>query len=70
MASGIVHLAITKKVCESYGCKDRERLSFGNVLPDFAKDRQAAHVRAVVWGRNKRTYDLNRFRAGFGARLL
>ena len=70
MASGIVHLAITKKVCESYVCKDRERLSFGNVLPDFAKARRAAHVQAVVWGRNKRTYDLNRFRAEFGARLL
>ena len=70
MASGIVHLAITKRVCESYVCKDRERLSFGNVLPDFAKDRQAAHLRAVVWGRNKRTYDLNRFRAEFGPQLL
>ena len=70
MASGIVHLAITKLVCESHDCKDRERLSFGVVLPDFAKDRQAAHLRAVVWGRNKRTYDLNRFRAEFGPQLL
>ena len=70
MASGIVHLAITKQVCEKYVCKDRNRLNFGVVLPDFAKDRQAAHLRAVVWGRNKRTYDLNRFRAEYGARLL
>lgn len=70
MASGIVHLAITKKVCEQYKCKDRNRLNFGNVLPDFAADRQAAHMRAVVWGRNKRGYDLNRFRAEFGPNLL
>ena len=54
MASGIVHLAITKQVCERYACKDLSRLRFGNVLPDFAEDRQAAHFRAVVWGRNKR----------------
>ena len=70
MASGIVHLAITKQVCERYACKDLSRLRFGNVLPDFAEDRQAAHFRAVVWGRNKRTYDLNRFRAEFGPKLL
>ena len=70
MASGIVHLAITKKVCEQYKCKDRNRLNFGSVLPDFAADRQAAHMRAVVWGRNKRGYDLNRFRAEFGPKLL
>ena len=70
MASGVVHLAITKRICESYVCKDRERLSFGNVLPDFAKDRRAAHLLAVVWGRNKRAYDLNRFRAEFRPQLL
>ena len=70
MASGVVHLAITKQVCERYTCKDRNRLNFGNVLPDFAEDRQAAHFRAVVWGRNKRAYDLNRFRAEFGPKLL
>lgn len=70
MASGVVHLAITKHICEHYVCKDRKRLDFGVCLPDFAKDRQEAHIRAVVWGRNKRTYDLNRFRAEFGSRLL
>ena len=70
MASGVVHLAITKHICEHYVCKDRTRLDFGVCLPDFAKDRQEAHIRAVVWGRNKRTYDLNRFRAEFGSRLL
>lgn len=70
MASGIVHLAITEKVCGSYTCKDRKRLDFGIVLPDFSGDRQMAHCREVVWGRNKRTYDLNGFRIRFGERLF
>lgn len=70
MASGIVHLAITKKICGDYACRNRERLNFGAVLPDFAENRRAAHLLAVVWGRNKRTYDLNGFRARYGERLL
>jgi len=69
MASGIMHLAITKKICETYRCKVPKRLNFGAVLPDYSEDRRKAHLRIPVWGRNKRTYDLNGFRARFGAKI-
>ena len=70
MASGMIHLAVTKKICEHYNAEERNRLNFGSVLPDFSADRQKAQFRAVIWGRNKRTYDLNGFRAQFGKRIL
>ncbi len=70
MASGIMHLAIIKKICEEYRCKDRARLNFGAVLPDFSGNRNKAHFRAVVWGCNKRTYDLTAFRENFGDKML
>ena len=69
MASGIMHLAVTKKICETYRCKDPKRLNFGAVLPDYSGDRQRAHMRAIFWGRNKRTYDLNGFRELFGEKM-
>lgn len=70
MASGMIHLAVTKKISEKYDVKERNRLNFGSVLPDFSADRQKAHFRAVVWGGNKRTYDLNAFRVKFGKKIL
>ena len=69
MASGIMHLAIIKKISETYRCKEPKRLNFGAVLPDYSEDRRKAHLRILVWGRNKRTYDLNGFRARFGAKI-
>ena len=70
MASGIIHLAIIEKICEEYRCKDRARLNFGAVLPDFSGNRNKAHFRAVVWDRNKQTYDLTAFREKFGDRIF
>ena len=64
-----MHLAVTKKICETYRCKDPKRLNFGAVLPDYSGDRQRAHMRAIFWGRNKRTYDLNGFRELFGEKM-
>ena len=69
MASGIIHLAVTKRICEKRPCKDRARLDFAVILPDFSADRQRAHRRSVVWGRNKRTYDLNGFREQFSGKM-
>ena len=70
MASGMIHLAVTKKICNNYCYKNKARLEFGAVLPDFAENRNDSHRRAVLWGGSKRTYDLNGFREEFREKIL
>ena len=65
MASIIIHLAITNELTKKYKFKDISRLKFGACLPDGGKGR-AGHLNKFIWGRNKKVYDFEYFRAKFG----
>ena len=69
MASGIAHLAITNELLKLRSFASADRLKLGAVLADFG-NRRDTHLQTRVQNGEKRTYDLNRFRAEFGEKLL
>ena len=69
MASGIAHLAITNELIKLRSFASADRLKLGAVLADFG-NRRDTHLQTRVQNGEKRTYDLNRFRAEFGEKLL
>lgn len=69
MASSIVHLAITNELIKLRSFRAEDRLKLGAVLADFGFRRET-HLQIQLQNGGKRTYDLNRFRAEFGEKLL
>ena len=69
MASGIAHLAIINELIKLRSFASADRLKLGAVLADFG-NRRDTHLQTRVQNGEKRTYDLNRFRAEFGEKLL
>ena len=69
MASSIVHLAIINELIKLRSFRAEDRLKLGAVLADFGIRRET-HLQIRLPNGNKRTYDLNRFRAEFGKKLL
>lgn len=69
MASSIVHLAIINELIKLRSFRAEDRLKLGAVLADFG-NRRDTHLQTRVQNGEKRTYDLNRFRAEFGEKLL
>ena len=69
MASSIAHLAIINELIKLRSFKSESRLKLGAVLADFGIRRET-HLQIRLQNGNKRTYDLNRFRAEFGKKLL
>lgn len=65
MASGIIHLAVTKELTKSLPFRDAGRLFLGCVLPDGAADRNRGHLKKSLCDNAKKTYDLNGFRERF-----
>ena len=69
MASRIIHLAITDCISKEYGCKDKNRLELGSVLPDAAASGNS-HLKISVADGTKKTYDLTGFRSRFLPKIL
>ena len=69
MASRIMHLAITDCIAGKYGCKDKNRLELGSILPDAATSGNS-HLRIMISGGAKKTYDLTAFRSYFLSKML
>ena len=70
MASSIIHLAIAEELMKRRSFISAERLRFGVVLPDAGDGaRSRSHLRIQIDERGRRTYDLERFRAMYGARM-
>lgn len=69
MASRIMHLAITDCIARKYGCKDKNRLELGSILPDAATSGNS-HLRIMISGGTKKTYDLTGFRSEFLSKML
>ena len=73
MASGIVHMAIAKKLAEKVSFSDMNRLMLGEVIPDFSTAgniKGDSHLKIKVMDGRKSTYDFDRFRGLFGERML
>jgi len=72
MASRIMHLAITEKICESFPVKDKNRLRLGSILPDAyaggIRD-TSTHLTNRICGGTKNTHDLCRYKELFGERM-
>ncbi len=66
MASSIVHLAVIEELSRKYAFRDLNRLKFGAVIVDFGRSQTETHMKKSVWGMNKKTYDLDRFRSEYG----
>ena len=70
MASSIIHLAIAEELMKRRSFISAERLRFGVVLPDAGDGaRSRSHLRIQIDERGRKTYDLERFRAMYGARM-
>lgn len=69
MASRVIHLAITDCISEKCGCKDKNRLKFGSVLPDAAASGNS-HLKISISDGTKKTYDLTGFRRSFLSKIL
>ena len=65
MASGVIHLAVTRELTKTVPFADTDRLYLGCVLPDGAADRNRGHLKTALCGNAKKTYDLNGFRERF-----
>lgn len=73
MASSIVHLAITNELAKRIAFTDTNRLKFGAIVVDAGvggNQNGRSHLKVVVLGGEKKTYDLDRFRTLFGKRML
>lgn len=68
MASSIIHLAVTSELLRQRAFSSPARLKLGAILPD-AGEQTASHLKISVCGNQKKTYDLDRYRAQFGALL-
>lgn len=72
MASRIIHLAIINILAEKYEFKDINRLKIGATLPDAAapgRDTQDSHLKLLICGLTKKTYDFTRYRREFGRKM-
>lgn len=69
MASSIVHLAVTDELIKRHDFSDTNRLRFGSVIPD-AGSKEASHLKVSIMDGRMKTYDLDRFRAMYGERML
>ena len=69
MASRMMHLAITDCIAKTYRCKDKNRLYLGSILPDAATSGNS-HLRIMISGGTKKTYDLTGFRSDFLSKML
>ena len=66
MASSIVHLAVIEELSRKFVFRDLNRLKLGAVIVDYGRSQAETHLKKSVWGLNKKTYDLDRFRAEYG----
>lgn len=69
MASRIMHLAITDSISKKYKYKDKNRLELGSILPDAATSGNS-HLRIMISGGMRKTYDLTAFRSYFLSKML
>ena len=73
MASSIIHLAITNELVKRLSFTDANRLKFGAVVVDAGVGGNKygnAHMKVNVQDGTKKTYDFDRYREMFGARML
>lgn len=72
MASRILHLAAAQKIMQRADVPQPERFRIGSILPDAFENRDERAVTHFILRLEggAKTYDLTRFRALFGARLL
>ncbi len=69
MASRIMHMAVSEIIAEKWKIKDRSRLLLGAVLPDVFKEgdtSHSSHLKICIRGGGWVTYDLGRFKEGYG----
>lgn len=61
-----------KILAEKYEFKDINRLKIGATLPDAAapgRDTQDSHLKLLICGLTKKTYDFTRYRREFGRKM-
>ena len=69
MASRMMHLAIIEQITSSRPCRDKNRLRLGAIFPDAAVQGNS-HLKILVCGGIKKTYDLTGFRNAYLQRML
>ena len=66
MASSIIHYAITCEIIKKRKFKNPDRLKLGAVLPDAGCNYGNSHMKIIVAGGQKKTYDFDGYRKLFG----
>ncbi len=62
MASRLLHLAVAEKLMKQFPIKDINRFRLGSILPDAynsAFSKSDSHLKILVCGKSKKTYDLD-----------
>lgn len=72
MASRILHLAVAEEMMKQINIQDKNRFRLGCILPDAYHpegSKDSSHLKILVCGNSKKTYDLDKFRSLFGERM-